>query len=160
MIDDEEECEKDRTTAIGLFHFAHSYAMSASALCDIKLHSTHPDSPIRYLYSHAIELYLKAYLLMNGITLDELRSRALGHRMSRLADKAISFGLAIDSVQRAQIELLNQAIDDRYIKTGSRTVLPNGTLHGICVHLHHEIGPKVYERSGITRQVIQLLPRD
>jgi hypothetical protein len=87
----DDETDEDRTTAIGLFHFAHSYASSAAALCDVKLHATHRDSPIRYLYSHAIELYLKSFLRMKEISVDELRSRDLGHNVAKCAERAMAF---------------------------------------------------------------------
>jgi len=80
--------DSDRTTSLGLFRYAHSYAASASALRGVKVKATHADASLRFLYSHAIELYLKSFLLMNGVSLDDLRSWTLGHHVSALADKA------------------------------------------------------------------------
>jgi hypothetical protein len=55
-IDEEEE---KRTTTLGLFNFAESYWAAAEALDNAKLKSTHPSSPVSFLYYHAIELYQK-----------------------------------------------------------------------------------------------------
>src|SRR5262249_35161441 len=58
---------------LGFFNFARSYWKAASALQKLKLKTTHPESSVAYLYYHAIELYLKAFLRMHGHTVDELQ---------------------------------------------------------------------------------------
>ena len=64
--------EKNRTSALGLFNFAHSYWASASALETKDVRASHADAPICYLYFHSVELYLKSYLLAEGHSLAEL----------------------------------------------------------------------------------------
>ena len=109
--------EDDRVTPVGLFHYAHSYASSATALRQIEVDATHADTPVRFLYTHEIGLYFKSYLRLNGVTVKQLRSRDLGHNMRALRQKAQSFGLKLNPHQEDQIDLLKDAILDRYIET-------------------------------------------
>ena len=143
--------EEDRVQPIGIFNYAHSYAAGAKALHGVKTGATHAPTPVQYLYSHAVELYLKSYLLMKGVTVNELRSRKLGHDMIAIAEKAVSLGLELTDLQQGQIEMLNDSILDRYIETGFRTILPIADRHELCVYLHNEIGPAVYEDKGMKR---------
>ena len=77
-----------RTTPIGLYHYAYSYAASASALSKLKVKANHADAPVRFLYTHAIELYLKAFLLTQGLTVKRLGGREFGHNIDRLMEKS------------------------------------------------------------------------
>lgn len=147
---------EDRTTALGLFHFAHSYAVSAGGLATLSLSATHPDAPIRYLYSHSIELYLKSFLRLKGLTVSELRSRKYGHDMEKLLARSIELGLAITKVQEKQIGILNDSVRDRYIEMGIRTVLNDDSLQHLCAHLNNQIGPMVYANAGMTRETPKL----
>ena len=137
-----------------MFHYAHSYAASAMKLAEVKIATSHSDAPIRFLFSHAIELYLKAYLLLQGITVGELRSRALGHNLKKLTSKAVTLGLAVPTEHRQSMVLANEneANLDRYIKTGSRSVLLPEGLSEICSNLHEQIGQAVYKSAGLTRR--------
>jgi HEPN domain-containing protein len=135
-----------------MFHYAHAYAASAMTLNEVGVDTIHADAPVRFLFSHAIELYLKAYLLLKGLTVDELRSRALGHNLKKLASKSVKLGLSVSNEQRKWIVLANEAILDRYIETGSRTVLLPESLSEICQSLHEQIGSAVYQQRGLARQ--------
>lgn len=150
--DVDQEIEK-RTTAIGLFNFAHTYAQSASALSKIKVNATHPDSVVRFNYSHAVELYLKSFLRLNGMSVSELSSKKYGHDTKKLVKKAIKCGLNLEDLQKYQIISLRDAIDDRYITIGHRIVLTIESLHDLSVHLHNEIGPAIYKDAGIKRHL-------
>jgi hypothetical protein len=55
--------EIERTSPLGLFNYARSYWRSAEYLHAAKLKLTHPSAPATFLFYHAIELYLKAFLL-------------------------------------------------------------------------------------------------
>ena len=145
-----------RTTPVGLFHYAHSYAASALSLSRADVAGTHIDAPIRFLYSHAVELYLKSYLLLNGTSLALLRSRELGHNVEQLLERAQERGLMVEEFHREQAKLMNEAILDRYIQTGSRTVLSNDALLNFCVQLHDQIGCLVYLDAGLKRRVMKL----
>ena len=145
--------EDKRTAAIGLFNYAHTYAQSAFELGKIQVKATHPDSVIRFNYSHAVELYLKSFLRLHGISVAELRSKRYGHNTKKLVKKAIKLGLGIDARQKAEIIWLGDAIRDRHLAAGSRGVLPIESLYVLCVHLHKEIGPAIYQDAGIKRQI-------
>jgi|SRR5450631_550035 hypothetical protein len=73
--------DEDRTNEVGLFNPAESYSKSAAALYEAKVKASHPLSPVLFLYYHAIELYLKAFLRGNGHSAKELRSKKFGHRI-------------------------------------------------------------------------------
>lgn len=141
-----------RTTPVGMFHYAHAYASSAMTLNEVDIDTIHSDAPIRFLFSHAIELYLKAYLLLRGVTIEELRSRALGHNLKKLTSGAVKLGLDVSKEHREWIGLANEAILDRYIETGARTVLLPEGLSEICANLHEQVGPAVYLAAGLTRK--------
>jgi hypothetical protein len=74
-----EDCDfKDgaaRTTRIGLFHYANSYRISARVLNANRPKVTHPDEPVNFLFYQAVELFLKAFLLLHGHSSRELASR-------------------------------------------------------------------------------------
>ena len=54
--------EEDRTNALGLFNSAECYRQAADILGTEHARALRFDQPIRYLFYHAIELYLKAFL--------------------------------------------------------------------------------------------------
>ena len=53
---------EERTTALGLYNFAESYRHAADRIRASKAKQLPFDTPIRFLYYHAVELYLKACL--------------------------------------------------------------------------------------------------
>jgi len=55
--------------------------------------------PVRHLYSHAIELYLKAFLRAEGVTEDEIRDMGSGHGLEDLYAECNSLGLAMSSAE-------------------------------------------------------------
>ena len=140
----------DATTPVGLFHYAVSYAKSAVKLSELDIDVTHPDAPIRFLFSHAVELYLKSFLLAKGKTVDQLRNE-YGHKISKLLAGAIENGLDILAVQQEQAALLDDAIQDRYLETGFRTVLTPVACENLCRWLHNQIGLVVYQDAGLKR---------
>ncbi len=72
--------------------------------------------PVRLLYYHACELYLKAYLRLHHWDVDRLRR--LNHDLSRMLDEAISAGLKVAPQTVAQIRKAaakNDYVRARYI---------------------------------------------
>jgi hypothetical protein len=64
-----------RTTSMGLFNTAEAYRLSAIKLrAGKKVKTGHADTPVRLLYYHALELYLKA-LLRQKYSVKTLRER-------------------------------------------------------------------------------------
>jgi len=127
-------------------------------LNDVNVDIIHADAPVRFLFAHAIELYLKAYLLLKGVKAKELRSRTLGHDLKLLMAKAVEKGLIVSQEHLAAVELANEAIRDRYIETGFRTVLLPEDFSSICSNLHEQIGPAVYLAVGLTREPTPFRP--
>lgn len=143
----------ERTTPIGLFHYAHSYAASAICITEQEIDAVHPDAPIRFLFSHALELYLKSFLLLRGITMERLRSREFGHDLVKLAEEAQQHQLLISSTYLDQLAVANQQILDRYIVVGVRRVLEPETLHSICKDFNQQIGGLIYSEAKIGRNL-------
>src|SRR5207247_9385016 len=54
---------------------------------------THPDAPVTLL-AHAIELYLKAFLRLRGVGIEEIKN-SFGHDFKKLVDEASSRGLSL-----------------------------------------------------------------
>ena len=72
-----------------MFNFGHSFYEAGRKLqsVDSQRNSTHPDSPVEFLYWHAIELFLKAFLLADGISVEALRRQPYGHNVESLSQK-------------------------------------------------------------------------
>ena len=84
--------------------------------CALKAHPNKFAFPIYYLFLHAVELSLKAYLRqVEAATMAELR-REYGHNISKLIDKAIDKNLCSHcSLNETQIKVLD-ALSDIYSK--------------------------------------------
>ena len=141
----------DRTTPIGLFLFAYAYAEAAEVLRNADTNAGHRDAPIRYLFTHAVELYLKAYLRAKGLTIDELRRRPYSHDTKSLLEKSEEFGLYLTLDLVSQIEFIANDTSDRYIVTGTKKVLLLNSFSHLCESLHDRICPDVLKAEGLTR---------
>ena len=117
QIDDDE-----RTNSMGLFNTAEAYRVAAETLHEHNVGSGHAEKPVRFLYCHALELYLKALLRQHhnvGTITKNFR-----HNMRRLLKAAEAFGLIVSDEDRNLlifIEDTDAALETRYIKTGSKT---------------------------------------
>ena len=79
--------ETDREPPIAVFLFAQSYFQAAGHLrLEYEMHrfELRFDAPIYYLFCHALELTMKAFLRAKGMTAEELRSRDFGHKLLML----------------------------------------------------------------------------
>jgi DNA-binding MarR family transcriptional regulator len=121
--------DSERTSPVGLFNTARSYWRSAEQLTVAALNVTHPQAPITFLFCHALELYLKAYLRGAGDSLADLKQK--GHRVASLAKHAITSGLEV-APQHAEvldhIQEQDVAIEARYIVTGFKQLPTNDAL--------------------------------
>jgi hypothetical protein len=140
--------EDERTSPVGLFNTARSYWRSAEYLSAARLQVTHPQAPVTFLFCHAIELYLKAYLRGAGHDVSQLKQ--LGHRVASLAQSAIKSGLAIGPEHS---EILNRiddadvAIEARYIVTGFKNQPTNETLsHVTVMHASNAAAARRFQR--------------
>lgn len=130
-IDDDE-----RTNALGLFNTARSYWRSAEHLNAAGLKVTHPHAPVTFLFCHAIELYLKAYLRGTGSTLAQLKK--LSHRVANLAKAATESGLKLEPEQSeilSHVDDADVAIEARYIVTGFKNRPTNEALSSVAEQL-------------------------
>jgi hypothetical protein len=117
---EEVDAEK-RSDPLGFFNYAESYFAAAQALQKAKIKVTHPDEPVRFLYYHALELYLKSFLRVHNATARELSSRDFGHRYCCLVEEAVRLKLPFSEDDlRVFCMILNSdtVIRARYIETG------------------------------------------
>jgi len=144
---------------IGFFNYAHSYCISGRALQKSRVEATHPDAVIRYLYYHAIELYLKAFLLSQGLNEENLRKKEFGHKIEKLAKEAKNNGLNLSDTDQEIFEKIGNTdniISSRYIRLGAHELIAIEALYGICFHLHGEILEFAYSSvSGKRRPILE-----
>jgi hypothetical protein len=145
--------EDERTTPIGLFNFAHSYWRSAVALQGIKVRATSPDQPVSFLYIHALELYLKAFLLVNGVSLQDLRSRKYGHKICCLSEKARTLGFEFDELDTEILSIIAciDIIEFRYIVAGYKTLPTHEALDATCRNFHIQAERGLHAKGIKTR---------
>lgn len=147
MTDDRE----DRTTAVGLYHYGHSYHEAARALSVAKFRATHPDAPLTYLYFHAIELFLKAFLRAHGHTVDDLE-RKFRHDIKRMRKRSAELGFDFqdeDLVVLAYMEQTPVVINSRYISIGYFQRPTNEALERTATSLRFTTHAAVSQISGI-----------
>jgi hypothetical protein len=114
---------EDRSTDFGTFNFAESYRHASDRLRLSKIKALSFDAPIRFLYYHSIELYLKSYLQSHGISAAKIKSR-YGHRFRKLERGCAKFGLNLDYEDSEVIALIDgdNFWDARYLATGFKTL--------------------------------------
>jgi hypothetical protein len=83
--------DDNRTTPLGLFHYARSYWQSGVLLHKSRPDVSHPHAPVTLLLAHAIELYLKSFLRLRGLGALEVKS-SFGHDFQKLVDEASARG--------------------------------------------------------------------
>lgn len=72
--------------------------------------------PIRFLYSHAFELFFKAFLRLNGITVEDLAKKKFGHNLAVLYEKCKEHGLSLDECDRKSLDILMPHLKDGHAK--------------------------------------------
>ena len=120
--------DAERTRPIGLFLSGEAFFLNARHLreaLNAKALKLRFEMPVYYLYSHALELVLKAFLAAKGVPEKVLGSRELGHNLQALRDKCLEKGLQVDPVTepfiREAIEMLSPyatRYEFRYLRTG------------------------------------------
>ena len=129
----------DRTTPVGLFNYARSYWLSGSALHLRRLKVTHAHAPVTFLFYHAIELYLKAFLRAHGTSLRTIRK--LGHDVKAITRAAGDLYLMDEDREVLAIMAETDAvIRSRYIETGFFTRATEESLDRTCRSLDQTIG--------------------
>jgi hypothetical protein len=145
--------DDDRTTPLGLFNYARSYWQSGVVLHDARAKVTHPDAPVTLLLAHAIELYLKAFLLLRGLGIDEVKN-SFGHDFKKLVDEASSRGLSLmgEDMDIAAILTEKESIRrSRYIETGYFQRPGLAALSRTCRSLDHSVSAALRETGTSIR---------
>jgi hypothetical protein len=89
----------------------------------------HAEKPVRFLYYHALELYLKALLRQKHSV--QILTDKFGHNIKRLVQEAEALGLVVADGDRDVFSVdPDTMIEMRYIQTGSKTTQP--TLQNLC----------------------------
>jgi hypothetical protein len=144
----------ERTTPLGLYHFAVTYEAAANTLVDNfdRDRVTHADSPVGHLFTHAIELYLKAYLRLKGATLDDLKSR-LGHNIPKLGAEFAATGGHLDDEDRKVFDLLTpeNVFGARYIVVGAFSHATTARLGRTAKSLHETVKAALRDAKVYTR---------
>jgi len=131
----------DRTNAVGLYHYARSYRAAAEALSKQSLESTHPDAPVEFLFLHAIELYLKSYLRLAGLSVSQIVS----HNLPDLARRFELFGGFLMDEDKAVLASVSWGnfIEVRYIRTGFFSKAPIEALRRTATSLHETVRQEI-----------------
>jgi hypothetical protein len=135
---------EERTTPGGLFNFARSYWRSAEQLRVSKPDVTHPDAPILFLFYHAIELYLKAFVRNAGCDLKALKD--ISHRITKAGETAQREGLQLtqDDIELLRlIDSYDNVVRSRYITTGAHSRPEEQALADFCQYLDKSVGERL-----------------
>ena len=133
--------DDERTNSLGLFNTAEAYRLSAMALPALKVNSGFAEMPVRFLYYHALELYLKA-LLRQKHSIATVRN-SFGHKIKLLVREAETLGLAVGEIDRFVLALIDDTdamIDSRYIRTGTKRVAALEALDGTSKRIRDGVG--------------------
>lgn len=138
--------------AIGTFNYAHSFWGAARALSQLewKDRETHPDSPAEFLYWHATELFLKAYLLADGVSPSELRGQKFGHNITELASEASKRGLALSPEDLNWLTLMptqKYMVNLRYLTEGFHDQLTFQKFESSYVNIYGLVGAGLRDRG-------------
>lgn len=115
--------------------------------------------PVRHLYSHAIELYLKSFLRASEMVRLELRQR-FGHKLGDLYAAARDNGLSIEIAELAHFEMVidrlkngHEDYEFRYFEGSISTVDP-GWIQAATRSLSGSVGNEVEKlRSALETEV-------
>ena len=149
--DVDEQSDDNRTSAVGLFNYAHSYAASAVSLSKSRPDdTTHPEAPVDFLSFHAVELYLKSFLRANGLTVRDVKK--VGHRLVQLSNKARELGLIYEDASGVIRLATDNLIERRYISIGSNQRHPTEMVFAVCRSLHTSVGEEL-RRLGFAKRL-------
>jgi hypothetical protein len=145
--------DEQRTTPLGLFNTAIAYWSAAEALEKLKLDTPRKHAPVRFLYFHALELYLKSFLRVHGYSLAQLEK--LRHDFSKIVSSTSERGLNLmeeDKQVLLRIASSDMMIRARYIRTGAvQGWLPTKVLNDTCRKLHQEVGDSLKKKGILVR---------
>jgi hypothetical protein len=140
--------DDERTNSMGLFNTAEAWRLSAIALQSAKVSHGFAEQPLRYLYFHALELYLKA-LLRQKHSVATLEKK-FSHKTKRLMREAQALGLIIEDRDAELLALMgdtDMVIEHRYIKTGSKTLPTLEALERTSRNIRDGVGELLKKRG-------------
>jgi hypothetical protein len=121
--------EEPLLSPVAMLSMGHRF-YTAGATLQAGQHAVAVELPVsHYLYGHALELTLKAFLVARGKRKGELKQ--IGHDLVACLDAARSAGLdqlaIVSGPERAAIELLNEAYESKDLEYAGETI-PAGRL--------------------------------
>lgn len=121
-------------TPLGWFYMAHAYLFDAATLYKAERpRGGHYDAPVRFLYLHSIELFLKAFLRIKGFSDGELKAKRYRHDLKSLFAEAEARGMPMTKRVRRVREVHEaggeRQMEARYLRTGPAMILPPIRLH-------------------------------
>jgi hypothetical protein len=143
----------DRYPQIGVFNFAACYRAAADLLAKQALKATHPGDPISFLYYHAIELYLKAFLRLQKVSMSKLRG--IGRDFIALGVRSQHKELVIDSKTNEISALLTESDAwgrARHLEVGMLAVPDIEELGRACQRLHKSVGEALAAAGLLVRE--------
>ena len=141
--------EDERTNPLGLFNTAEAYRLSARVL---PIRHGHADKPPRFLYCHALELYLKA-LLRQKHSIATVRNK-FGHQIKLLVREAETLGLVVSDNDRTVLALIDDTdamIDSRYIRAGTTLLVKLEPLRRTCKSIRDGVGAILRDKGVLVR---------
>lgn len=132
------------TLAAELFEQAEVYRRAAATLQGSDIRSHYSALPIRNLYAHAIELYLKSILRSHGHTLEELGGK-YRNDFRRIKKRAEAYGLRFIGPDKIAIEYFVRtplSVRLKYSSTLYYSVPAVSELDGLCQTLKNYIGAR------------------
>ena len=143
-------------SAIGMFNYGHSFYEAGQKLLTTNTpqKSTHPHGPVEFLHWHAIELFLKAFLLADGVSGEVLRKQPYGHDIQTLSREAIKRGLLPTERDVAVLSFMPDAgamIETRYLTTGFKTQPRVEEVEATCRSLYRLVSNALRSRGIATR---------
>ena len=121
---------KKYTQGLPFFPIAVGYRRSADILESLEKERAPLEYvfPIYFLYSHAAELFLKAFLRLNGMSIAALAKKPYGHNLVGLYKKCNQYALGLSEIDKRSLvqllPLLAQGHDDyqfRYFEKSFNT---------------------------------------
>ena len=143
--------DDDRTTAVGLYHYARSYHDVAKALEAANVRTTHAHAPISFLYFHAIELFLKTYLRLHAHTVEDLEKK-FRHDIKRMRKRVTALGFDLmdeDLEVFAYMEQTDIVMKSRYIRTGAFRTPTTEALERTATSLRETTCAAVRQITGV-----------
>ncbi len=143
--------EIDRAPPIAFFLSAGSFLQTAiltHEAIEAKTLRLRFEMPAYYLYSHAIELTLKAFLRARGLTALELGRRPWSHDLRNLWAGCFERGFTLDLHARSNTCAVVEALapyaatyEFRYVQIGAKTLPTLGVVREAAETLHATIKP-------------------